>query len=86
MTKHVRGFALKQTTYITDLAVSVFTLFEPTGCVSLGDYFLFLGGNFPTLGIHFLTTVANDSCIPFIYLHVLDQYMEISEHWLFMYF
>jgi hypothetical protein len=29
-----------QTTYITDLTVSVFVPFEPAGCVSLGDNFL----------------------------------------------
>jgi hypothetical protein len=38
----------------------------------LGDISLCLGGNVPTLGVHFLSTVVNYRCIPFFYVYVFD--------------
>jgi hypothetical protein len=61
-----------QTNYITELAVSVSVPFQPVGCVALGVSFLCFGGKFLTLGVKFLSTVVNDSCIPFVSVHVLD--------------
>jgi hypothetical protein len=52
-----------QTTYITDLAVFIFVLFAPAGCISLGDIFPLFGWKFSNIGYSLLF----DRCLLHLY-------------------